>query len=208
MTRVQPNRLIWLLGALSSFISAGALAVALMGEGSAFGLSTPSLLHFAFQALSWFCLAHLLARGLGLRLLPLLAAVSAAALALALVQILQPAAAPPGAQLILQLVYGSGRVIFGLLFLLSVHHLPAYFRAYGMVPILSIAMVFLAGYARTLAFDTATPRAAIEITGALLLAGLFVWSLRRVRQAEAPPLEGPLTTHEDQDASSPPDDLG
>jgi hypothetical protein len=173
MEQDQASRAIWMTGAVCSVLTAVSMA------GSAFAGGAPFLLqvtvggYFILLALSWLCLAHLLFYRCRLRLLPAVAALTAITVLLNMLLL------RTGGPTVLVYLWFLGVMLLGLLLLLSPHGLPAVLRVYGLVPLLSQVLYWAAEMGSAWTRYLPVLRASIEIAGALLLAGVLLWSWRQ-----------------------------
>jgi hypothetical protein len=175
---------IWLLGALLS-LGTAAMSLQILGIRV---LPATDLFHvqayMVLQAGALLCFAHLLWRGLGLRILPILA-LGLGGLLLAMYWFPVNNATSP---YLMNLFFG-GRAPFGMLLLLYIHRIPLFFRLYGVAPLLTSPLYFLFSLNLYPVEATRTAFGSLEVASAVLMAGLFAWSIRQWRLQSEVPLE-------------------
>ncbi|MCC6143017.1 MAG: hypothetical protein IT368_04320 [Candidatus Hydrogenedentes bacterium] len=169
-------RLVWLLGSLFSLgTSAMALQVLNVHVLPASGLFHVQA-YMVLQGGALICFAHLLWRGLGLRILPVLSLVLGGLMLAMFLFPVNNATSP----YLMNLFFG-GRAPFGILLLLYVHRIPVLFRVYGVAPLLTAPLYFLFSLNLYPVEATRNAFGGLEVVSAVLMALLFAWSIRQLR---------------------------
>jgi hypothetical protein len=130
-------------------------------------------LTFLFLPLTWLCLAYLLRRHFGLRVVPLLMGFTGLTVILGFLMRLQLLPLETVLRPILGYAYEIGGIAFGLGLLASYSGLPPLIRSYGMAPLLSVCLSLSWTFAIARGVNTAGAQTGVDFIGAILLSIIF-----------------------------------